>query len=1016
MTRHWLLVSTFALSCWAVRGADFVVAPDGSDRNPGTLEQPFATLARARDAVRALGQPDRDVTVLVRGGEYRLAETVVFGLADGAAEGRTITYAAYPGERPVFGSGQPVTDWQRLENPPDFLPEAARGKVWVADVAALLARKANREDPPPGAGEPPDPRDRTRFHSLYLGDQRLPRASCAGFHAVQGDQGTPTRMALPPGTIEPWPDLAEAELRVVPSRFWVQNLLPFESVENETVTLARPATYPLGRNSMQTRPSCFVENTLAVLDRPGEWVLHAEANRLYYWPRGERPEAGIEAPLLSEFIRIEGGIDYAGPSDRPVRGIVLQGLTFRHGDRLSWHGGTGWGIQHDWEMFDRPSALVRLRGAEDCAILDCEFTNSAHTAIRLDLHARNNRIEGNHIHDVGGVGILLAGYGPGTKDVNRDNRVVNNYLHHIGWMYWGSPALFVWQSGHNLLARNHMHHTPYTAVVISGRIAWNRAGRGECSRTCRFEELDAALGENHQRPDWQGREPFLHARHNVLEYNQIHNVMEIIGDGNAIYVSGCGTGNVVRRNWCHDNFGEYMNAVLRNDDDQHGTVFEGNIVARSGGHGEGIINKGANIMRHNIVADLRPVHRHRSYLVLVHYPQNGAVHRGNVYYARRAGQTAVSEHPSHWRRSPPPRLADVESDGNLYFNAADPDWGREVLAQFQPQGVEANSLGADPLFADADNDDYRFQPGSPALALGIPQPVSVEDCGLEPAYRERWLLPQMRTRIEPEYGKVTDDLRVTITADDPRAEIRYTTDGREPTVDSSLYTGPFALSDGYVVRARAFAPGKMDLTGAYAWFEPPPRPIREDFSTVPSGSMLPGATTNEEAPFTVRVSAEHAVSGTRSLKFVDGPGQRHAFNPHVFYRQPFASGFLVGRFALRASPESEFYYQWRKYEGGGFLRGPSVRVNPGGQLVHEERELMAIPTDAWVRIEVRAELGEGLGQTFELRVTLPDGTVRAFPDLPGEAGFDRLDWVGFVSVAEHACVTYVDDILVAPAE
>jgi len=108
MCRSAALASLFALSCLAAPVADLVVSPAGSDANPGTLEQPFATLTRARDAVRALGQPDRDVVVWLRGGEYRLGETVVFGLADGAAAGHTISYAAYPGEKPVFTSGVPV--------------------------------------------------------------------------------------------------------------------------------------------------------------------------------------------------------------------------------------------------------------------------------------------------------------------------------------------------------------------------------------------------------------------------------------------------------------------------------------------------------------------------------------------------------------------------------------------------------------------------------------------------------------------------------------------------------------------------------------------------------------------------------------------------------------------------------------------------------------------------------------------------------------------------------------------
>ncbi len=52
--------------------ADIYVAPDGADTNPGTAAAPFATLARARDAVRekiAAGL-QHDILVLIRGGTY----------------------------------------------------------------------------------------------------------------------------------------------------------------------------------------------------------------------------------------------------------------------------------------------------------------------------------------------------------------------------------------------------------------------------------------------------------------------------------------------------------------------------------------------------------------------------------------------------------------------------------------------------------------------------------------------------------------------------------------------------------------------------------------------------------------------------------------------------------------------------------------------------------------------------------------------------------------------------------
>lgn len=100
--------------------AEFYVSAAGRDSNPGTLQEPFGTIARARDEVRkrvAAGLND-DVAVFIRGGTYTLAETLVFGLEDSASAGHTITYAAYQDERPLISSGVQITGWTKLDNPP----------------------------------------------------------------------------------------------------------------------------------------------------------------------------------------------------------------------------------------------------------------------------------------------------------------------------------------------------------------------------------------------------------------------------------------------------------------------------------------------------------------------------------------------------------------------------------------------------------------------------------------------------------------------------------------------------------------------------------------------------------------------------------------------------------------------------------------------------------------------------------------------------------------------------------
>jgi hypothetical protein len=107
------LVSVLCLASVAVvkiAGAEFYVAPQGNDANPGTISAPFATIQRAQEAV-APGD-----TVLLRGGTYRMSEAQIARkerifayvtlLDKSGRPGQPIRYQAVPGERPVFDYSQ----------------------------------------------------------------------------------------------------------------------------------------------------------------------------------------------------------------------------------------------------------------------------------------------------------------------------------------------------------------------------------------------------------------------------------------------------------------------------------------------------------------------------------------------------------------------------------------------------------------------------------------------------------------------------------------------------------------------------------------------------------------------------------------------------------------------------------------------------------------------------------------------------------------------------------------------
>lgn len=65
---------------------------------------------------------------------------------------------------------------------------------------------------------------------------------------------------------------------------------------------------------------------------------------------------------------------------------------------------------------------------------------------------------------------------------------------------------------------------------------------------------------------------------------------------------------------------------------------------------------------------------------------------------------------------------------------------------------------------------------------------------------------------------VDTDAQVTIKSAINEAQIRYTTDGSEPTSNSTLYEGPFTLTDSAVVKAKAFLGDNQQSNSAVGFF------------------------------------------------------------------------------------------------------------------------------------------------------------------------------------------------------
>ena len=658
-------------------------------------------------------------------GTFRLTETLVLTKAD---EGLTI--------EPVDPT-QPcrVSGSTRLDPEPWTRIEGEERPLWRTNI----------------------PEDWPETRSLFFDGKSLPRARSKGFvQLAEPPESMPFRIRraidqkhlyLPREALESIPDFTGAEMRVVPKYPWSMHLQPMTKVHREhgLVWSEVPGTYPMVPPAFGQFPdgSLWIENVLSVLDEPGEWVFDRESRTLTLWPPdGKAPGERVVVPRLTELIRIEGEVDESDLEDHPVRDITIRGLTFAHANAYGWEGDkTGWGLQHDWEMYDRPTAMVRLRGAENCRVEKCRFVNSGAAGIRLDLHCIGNQVRHCEFTHLGGVGVLLAGYGMGFKDVNRENVIADNRISHIGETWWHSPGIFVWQSGGNRIVHNRLHDLPYTGIVVSTRTQLDVSGVKESSRTARWDEVVFHL-ETRGR-DWEAREPLLHSRNNDIGWNDLSHVMEVMGDGNAIYISGTGAGNRVHHNFVHDVVAPNMNAAIRCDDDQHEVTLDHNVIARV--CGEGFIWKGRCDLINNLVfairsrtPDGRRAEHGRGILVLSGAPVTGSVVRHNLFVGTEPRTRILYEHDEPWmqgnRKRPAVRLASCEADENLYWNPANPNWADDFFEKQRARGIEKNSVFADPNLRSPKTNDFTFSPDSPAAKLGI-EPVDVAETGPRPEVR-----------------------------------------------------------------------------------------------------------------------------------------------------------------------------------------------------------------------------------------------------------------------------------------
>ena len=490
-----ILLTGSMLLCMGYAGAaDIYVSPTGSDKNPGTEQQPKATITSAlRQAreLRRLNDPSVSggVTLHLSSGNHFVYEPVFIRPEDsGTKESPTVITSA--GDAVISG-GVRIEGWKK------------QGKFYVADVPAFNGRPLD-------------------FRQFYVNGKKAVRARDVSdfedMHKIINNDPENEILWVPAKAVQKIKNAKYPEM--VLHEMWCIANLRIRSIDIHGDSAAvrfhqpesriqfehpwpRPMVTTTGHNS-----AFYLTNAMELLDEPGEWYHDIETRKLYYYPqKGEKMTEAI-VPAVETLVNIEGTLD------RPVSDIRFENVAFEY---TTWMRPSLLGhvpLQAGMYLTDgyklrpqmirpdrnhkldnqgwlgRPASAVMIKAANDIDFIGCRFEHLASSGLDYEWGTHGGLVENCLFTDIGGNGILVGSFSPAAlethfpydpadqREVCSNLTIYNNVVKNVTNEDWGTLGICAGYVKHIRIEHNEISDVSYSGI----NLGWGWTQTVNCMR------------------------------------------------------------------------------------------------------------------------------------------------------------------------------------------------------------------------------------------------------------------------------------------------------------------------------------------------------------------------------------------------------------------------------------------------------------------------------------------------------------------------------------------------------